>query len=186
MKHKKILLIGLIIVLAAQLLVPVGLIIRWNSVLEEGKIYKFRTAPADPSDPFRGAYIQLQFSQNHWDILTGSRENRSRRIYVWLEEDSAGFAAIRKVTYDQPGDTADYVSAFIDHEYTDAEKRRQIRIRYSFDQYFLPAEKAERAEQRYFAAVSDSASVVYAQVRVKSGTGILESVMIDGTPLEGE
>lgn len=186
MKHKNIYLALLLLVAAAQIMIPVTQIVKWNDVLSEGKIFRFLVAPADPYDPFRGAYIDLDFRDDHWDILTGRREHRTKRVYVWLAQDSSGFAVIEKVTYNEPPDTADYVTALIDYEYDDADKRRQIQIKYPFEQYFLPSEKAEKAEKVYFDALRDSTKQVYASVRVKAGVGLLESVMINGTPLEGE
>lgn len=184
MKHKNLYLAALILVAVAQITIPMMQIFTWNDILSNGKEYRFLVAPADPRDPFRGAYIKLNFRDNHWDILPGRRERRSKRIYVWLSEDAEGYAIIDKVTYHKPADSVDYVSALIDHEYDDAEKRRQIQIKYSFDQYFLSSEKAERAERDYFDALLDTTNQVYARVRVKSGTGLLEGVMINGTPLE--
>ncbi|MCC6550730.1 MAG: GDYXXLXY domain-containing protein [Ignavibacteriaceae bacterium] len=186
MKHKNILFAALLLILFAQVIIPVTQILKWNDVISEGKIYRFLVTPVDPYDPFRGAYIQLNFRDNHWDILTGRKEQRTKRIYVWLATDTAGFASIEKVTYKEPPDTVDCVAALIDQEYTDEDKRKQIRIKYPFDQYFLSADKAEKAEKVYFDALRDSTKQVYAQVRVKSGTGILENVMIGGVPLEGE
>lgn len=179
MKHKKLLLAALVAVLLAQLIIPVAQIVKWNSVISEGKQYRFLVAPVDPYDPFRGAYIQLNFRDNHWDILTGRKDYRNKRIYVWLGEDESGFAVITKVTYTEPDDSVDYVSALIDYEFTDDNRRKQIRIKYPFEQYFLSEEKAKLTEKEYFDSIGDSTKQVYALVRVKGGVGLLERVEVN-------
>ena len=46
----------------AQLAVPGWMIYKHESVMREGAVYKFRTAPIDPRDPFRGEYVVLDFA----------------------------------------------------------------------------------------------------------------------------
>jgi uncharacterized membrane-anchored protein len=47
----------------AQWFVPAQMIYDQEQVLREGKTYHFKTAPIDPSDPFRGKYITLSFER---------------------------------------------------------------------------------------------------------------------------
>jgi len=51
-RNKQILIFALVAL--AQLYVPAKMVWNQESILEEGTEYKFKTAPVDPNDPFRG------------------------------------------------------------------------------------------------------------------------------------
>lgn len=68
MNKKKILLLSFFLVAVVQLYVPSKMIWDREEVLRTGTEYKFRTAPIDPTDPFRGKYITLRFDDNTVDI----------------------------------------------------------------------------------------------------------------------
>ena len=57
----KRLLPALLVVCLLQWTVPLGLIWQHQATLRTGTVYRFRTAPVDPVDPFRGRYVQLRF-----------------------------------------------------------------------------------------------------------------------------
>ena len=60
--NKKILLISaFVLVVLVQLYVPAKMIWGREEVLNTGTEYKFRTAPIDPNDVFRGKYINLNY-----------------------------------------------------------------------------------------------------------------------------
>ena len=54
-------LILLLLLVCLQLFVPAKMIYDHEAILNKGKVFKFKTAPVDPSDPIRGKYITLQF-----------------------------------------------------------------------------------------------------------------------------
>lgn len=58
-KHWRWLLFALLCV--AQWAVPLAMVQRAERTLSEGTAYRFRTAPVDPADPFRGRYVTLDF-----------------------------------------------------------------------------------------------------------------------------
>ena len=49
------------VVAAAQLGVPASLMWKREQTLRHGSVWKFRTAPVDPIDAFRGRLIALEF-----------------------------------------------------------------------------------------------------------------------------
>ena len=59
MKHWRLLVFAL--VGFAQLAVPASLIWKRERTLRQGHVWKFRTAPVDPVDAFRGRYVALEF-----------------------------------------------------------------------------------------------------------------------------
>src|SRR5205085_8475834 len=54
-------LIVFVLVALAQLAAPGSLIWKRENTLRKGSVWKFRTAPVDPVDAFRGRYVALQF-----------------------------------------------------------------------------------------------------------------------------
>ena len=52
-----------------HLYVPAKMIFNKEAVLAQGKDYRFKTAPIDPYDPFRGKYIDLYYEANAFHIL---------------------------------------------------------------------------------------------------------------------
>ncbi|MBK6341440.1 MAG: GDYXXLXY domain-containing protein [Flavobacteriales bacterium] len=58
MNRKPLLFLGIAL---AQLAVPAWMIAGRERVLSQGEVFKFKTAPIDPRDPFRGEYVRLDF-----------------------------------------------------------------------------------------------------------------------------
>ena len=107
MKSRAILAI-FIAVAIAQVIVPVGMIARRETTLRLGRTYKFRTAPVDPYDAFRGRYVWLGYEQNRARWSGESEPGSSRTAYALVEEGRDGFAVINQVM-PQPPKSGDYV-----------------------------------------------------------------------------
>lgn len=60
-----------IVVCVAQLLAPVSMIYTHETTLASGKMFKFKTAPVDPADVFRGKYVALRFEDQEGHGETG-------------------------------------------------------------------------------------------------------------------
>ena len=50
-----------IVVGLVQLFVPANMILNEETILKSGTVYKFKTRPVDPNDPFKGKYINLNY-----------------------------------------------------------------------------------------------------------------------------
>jgi len=61
-------LIVFVLVAFAQLAVPGSLIWKREHTLRQGNVWKFRTAPVDPVDVFRGRYVALHFEVETQEI----------------------------------------------------------------------------------------------------------------------
>jgi len=158
-----------------QLAVPAKLILDKEHVLTMGTPYKFRTAPIDPSDPFRGKYITLSFDANEFEIPNDSSWKSDDVVYVHLGTDAEGFARITDITKQPPADgNIDYVQAKIRYVYD-----YKVTIEYSFNKYFMEESKAQDAENMYRSTNRDETQVVYALVNVKDGEAVLQDVMIN-------
>lgn len=164
-----------IIVALIQLAVPAKLILDKENILSLGAPYKFRTAPIDPYDPFRGKYITLSFDANSFEVPNDSSWKPRDVVYVHLGTDSAGFARIADITKQPPADdNVDYVKAIIQYVYDD-----KVTIEYNFNHFYMEETKAQDAEDIYRTSQFDTAQVVYALVNVRKGEAALKDVKIN-------
>lgn len=173
----RILLIGIfVLMVAAQWLVPAKMIYDHEVILTSGTPYKFRTAPVDPADPFRGKYITLNFAETSIGIVDPTEWEGAEYVYVSVENDSAGFAHISAVSMYEP-ENADYIKA--DVSYVSTYEPYTLQFRYPFDRLYLEESKAAEAERQYWSSRTDSTQVTYAIVYVKQGEAALKDVMIN-------
>ena len=90
MKNKTTYIILFILVVIAQWFVPMQMITEQEDVIATGKTLKFKTAPIDPYDAFRGKYIFLNFENNRVLATAETRKlNFNDEIFVTFK-DSAG------------------------------------------------------------------------------------------------
>lgn len=172
---KKFLLAAFLLVALAQLYVPAKMILGREEILREGKEFKFKTAPIDPNDPFRGKYITLNYDQNRFHIRdTAEVWNNGEEVFVVLEENSEGFATITDVQKEKPGDDTYYVKASL---WSVAEN--SLIIRYPFERFYMEEYKAPDAELVYRESLIDSTQVTYAVVKIKNGEAVIKDVLID-------
>ncbi|HEY9048879.1 MAG TPA: GDYXXLXY domain-containing protein [Ohtaekwangia sp.] len=179
---KKLLIPAFVIMCLVQWFVPAQIIVEQETVLDEGTLYHFKTAPIDPADPFRGKYITLNFEQSHILVTDDKEWKRDQDIYVWLA-DSAGFAHITKVSMYEPEGT-DFVKAKVDH--VTSYEPYTLWIKYPFERFYMEESKAADAEQVYRGiqiqadtSEADATQVAYAVVSVKDGKAALKDVKIN-------
>lgn len=180
---KQITLIGFILMCLAQIFIPAKMIFQNENIISQGELFKFKTEPIDPNDPFRGKYIRLNFEASQFTIIDSTQNFRNaQNVYVLLENDAQGFAQIKDLYLETPsGDQAylkvnqTYFSAFRD--------TTTIQIEYPFDRFYLEESKAPDAERLYFEALRDSNLTTYARVYVYQGQATLEEVLINEIPI---
>jgi uncharacterized membrane-anchored protein len=181
MVPKTIIFPAFILMVLVQLYVPVKMIFSNESLLEGGREFKFKTAPIDPNDPFRGKYITLSFSENSTRVENAQDWNNGDKIFVSLTQDENGFAKISGVSKDKPMDTEDYVAASVSYIINDTVS--WVSIDYPFNRFYMEESKAQDAEQAYSEAARDTAKVTYALVVIKNGNALVEDVLLDEVPI---
>lgn len=165
-----------ILVVGFQIFIPARLIWQQENILVTGKSFKFKTAPIDPNDPFRGKFITLRFENDELKTDSPNKNlNPAQEIFVTIEENEEGFAIPSAISAFQPDHTQDYLTAHIAYIAND-----HIVIQYPFDRFYMEETKAPKAERLYFDAARDSTQIAYALVKVKSGQSVLEDVFING------
>lgn len=187
---RRVLLLGLVVLCLAQWSIPLALIHRGQTALAQGTPYKFRTAPVDPSDPFRGRYVTLDFGAA---LVPSAQVDPTlydgQRGYAAIRIDANGFAQLQAVSARLP-DAGDYLPVTV--LWKDSE---QTRLRLPFDRYYLDEEQAPEVEQRYresnLRLGPDEEPVpnplpTYATVRVLDGYAVLESLVLNGEPVNRE
>lgn len=176
--NKKTLLIAVFILVAfAQLFVPAKMILDREEVLNSGKEYKFKTSPIDPTDPFRGKYIILNFDEDNYEEKQSRIWNRGETIYVLFRSDQAGFAKIESVSKKAPSLNEDFLKTKVSHiSYTDSTK---ITINFPFNRFYMEESKAYEAEKIHITSGRDTSHKTYASVYIKNGDAVLKDVLID-------
>ena len=175
---KNIVLPAFVIMVLAQLYVPSKMIWQSEQVLTTGTEFRFRAAPVDPNDPFRGKYITLSYLDNRLTIDHETDLMEGDQVFVLLTTDSAGFASLKSVTKEEPAGEADYLQTTVDYVLSDSVST--IFIRYPFNRFYMEESKAPLAEQLYMDASRDTDQVVYALVMVSKGRALLSDVVING------
>lgn len=177
MNNRKLILAAFILVALAQLYVPAKMILDRESVLANGIDFKFKTAPIDPNDPFRGKYISLQYESNVIEIQNEEDWRGGEDIYVILANDSNGFAKIESLSKTKPSDEVSFVKAKV--SYVSDNGSQQLTVSYPFDRFYMEESKALEAEQVYRESVPDTNQVAYALVKIKNGEAVLKDVLIN-------
>lgn len=177
----KITIPAFILMVLVQLYIPASMIFQKERVITQGAVYKFRTAPIDPYDPFRGKYITLSFNENAVKVANATDWISNETVFVALSTDSSGYAIIQSVSKDQPTGGNDYIKATIDYIINDT--LSTVFVRYPFDRFYMEESKAPIAEQVYTEAAIDSNQVAYAVVMVREGDAVVRDVVIEGVSI---
>ncbi len=174
----KHLFIAFVIVALAQAFVPVKMIYDSEMTEKEGAVYKFKTAPIDPNDPFRGKYVRLNYKMNSFTTIDSNWVYNSS-AYITLKKDKEGFASIASISHEAPNNTKDYIIAKVQNYYSG-----EIHFDIGLDRYYMEESKAPEAERAYIEYSSDSLKKpAYALISVRDGKSVLQDVIIDDIPI---
>lgn len=171
-----------LIVAGAQLFVPAKMILNQETILETGKLYKFKTQPIDPSDPFKGKYISLNYAIDVYKTKDSLWERR-KPIYVYLETDSLGYAKVETVSRTiLPENKNEFVKANVQWY---AKYSSELNIDFPFNRYYMKETKAYDAEIAVRNRQRDSfPDNTHALIYVKNGEAVLNDVIIDNISIK--
>jgi uncharacterized membrane-anchored protein len=181
MNNKIIILTCFVLLVLLQLWTPAAMIWNRETVLKSGKPFKFRSAPVDPNDPFRGKYIILNFRENSFKNQGKEYWTEGEKAYVQLKTDSAGYATIFAVYKNKPGRTVDFVKTTIN--YVSSDSAKTVSVVWPFERFYMEESKAAGAERIYTRSLADSNNITYALVKIKDGDAVLENVFINEKPI---
>jgi len=183
MKNKKIVFALFIIVMAAQLAVPAKMILSQERILKTGTAFKFKTIPLDPSDPFRGKYIRLNFIEDTFEIKNEDNWTRNEKVYVIIANNDNGFATIKNVVKEKPSSEIHFITSSVKSVNSYGETKN-ITIEYPFERFYMEEFKAKPAEDAYRDSFEKENTTAYALVYVKNGEAVLENVFINNVPIQ--
>lgn len=182
MRSARLILPAFLVLAFAQLGVPSFMIVTREIALRQGREFKFRAAPVDPSDPFRGKYLTLDFDANSAPVDDPKSWENAGSAWAMIGTDSTGFAKVTRLVADEPVETNDYIRVRIDYVPSIA-KQPMARIQLPFERFYMDEADAPEGERVYNRAMVDTAATTWAVVKVRNGTAVLTDVMIDGVPL---
>jgi uncharacterized membrane-anchored protein len=180
---------------AAQLGATSWSIVRYETTLAHGALYKVKTVPVDPADPFRGRYVAIQPAITlpapvAPDVEQLFSDVRATGAYVVLTTGEDGFARAAAVVSERPasGDFLEIARAWR-RPIFDPQEQRVRETRYEivlpFDRYYMNEAAAPAAERRYQESVRQNANAeTWVAIRVRNGTGVVEGLYIDGVTIE--
>ncbi len=179
MKSSRIIFGLFVAAVLAQLAAPASLLWKYEQTLQTGRAYKFRTAPVDPYDAFRGRFVALAFENTSAPVRKGEDVKLRQRAFVQIEEGADGFARFTELSATPP--------AHGDYLRVEPTWRNPTNTQFtvSFNRYYLEETKAPKAERAYWESNrrSNTNRNTYALVRVRSGLGVIEDLYIDGKPV---
>ena len=166
-------------VAVAQVMVPASLIVRHELTLQRGQPYKFKTAPVDPYDAFRGRYVALRFDQSHARLVAGQKLGRGQKAFATIETGKDGFARFTAVSVDPPRDQP-YLRV-----HALWANGPDVNLELPFDRFYMEEHIAPAAEQAYWQnnRRGQTNTATYALVRVRAGTGVIENLYIGNEPI---
>ena len=182
MNKKQILLTAFILIALVQLYVPAKMIWQNETILDSGTEYKFRTAPIDPSDPLRGKFITLSYSENTIGVENEKDWIFGEVIYVTLTTGHDGFAKINSISKTKPAGNQDFINAKVG--FVTVNGSNILTVQYPFNRYYMEESKAPDAEQAYIQSQLDTTKITYALVKIRNGNAVLKDVIIDGKSIK--
>ena len=176
MKTKSLLFLFAVAVLL-QLAVPASMIAKRERVLREGQVFKFRTAPVDPYDAFRGRFVALSLEERSVPLIGDTSFVNGEKVYAMIEEDADGFARFAALSRTWPG-AKPFLATRIQYvNHTNAF------LHLPFDRFYMEESQAPAAEKAYWEHSRRTNRTAYIQVRIQNGFGVIEDLCLDGTPI---
>jgi len=187
MNSRILLIFGFVLLCSAQLYFPAKVVLQNEGILDSGTAWKFKCRPIDPNDPFRGKYITLAFEAGTFKTLDSTEYESKEPVYALLEKDSLGYAKVSNISREAPVNP-DYLSASVlstrKTNWNNENSDYTVRLELPFNRYYMEESKAKPAEDAYRDARRDEETDVYALVKVKDGTAVLENVFINDQPIK--
>ncbi|MFV8340788.1 GDYXXLXY domain-containing protein [Flavobacterium sp. XS2P39] len=175
MKNKKTLFLVFILVVLAQLFVPLQMIFSQEDIIRTGKEFKFQTAPIDPYDPFRGKYITLFFKEREITVKNATKWTPGETVFATIITSKNGFAKITSISKSKPKNSESYLKLKIGF----ALNNDKIAIDFPFNRFYMNEKSAPKAEKIYQEFSMKKKNETYAVVAVKNGESVLKDIRIN-------
>ena len=176
------LILAFTILVIIQWFIPGKLIRDKSQVLKKGVSHKLKTEPVDPSHPFKGKYINLNFAQTTFTDTIRRQLRGYDPVFVILGIDAQGFATVKNLSTEEPKTERVYVKATV-YNTSEAKDSITVHFQYPFDEFYMEEFKAPQAEIIYRESNRDSLKTTYALVKIYKGEAVIENVFINDIPI---
>jgi len=190
------------IIVLIQLAVPTWMIQQHEQVLAQGQVFRFKTAPVDPYDLFRGRYVALRIASDSASFPADSDEFKAmalnsaensaekagvhiivdaswapgRDYFVSLKTDKQGVTSLYKVLKDPP-ETTPYLKLKVS-----SSEGTKLYFEMPFDRFYLEEKLAPAVESAYQDMSRTDNQQAYISVKVLDGRGVIEELYLDNLP----
>ncbi len=130
--------LALLVVVCAQLAVPLAMAGLVEADLAFGREIRLRAQPVDPLDPFRGNYVVLRYDISNLPVLGEVRRGES--VCARLNESDG----VWRASYADPGSPSG--TAICGRARDDAAPGESVGIEYGIETYYANAERAREIE----------------------------------------
>jgi uncharacterized membrane-anchored protein len=178
MNKKKTILILFSILSVILIAVPVSLILQQENILSQGQEFKFKTAPFDPFDAFRGRYVALAIENTAVAKPDNFNKSRGQTVFVSIENLPDGFARFTKI-----GETAPASGPYLKCKMSFTQGNK-VYFDVPLDKYYLQENKAPKAEELYRRHNRRGQQDGYIVVAVKNGNALIKGLYLGGKPIE--
>lgn len=179
MNGKTLRLILFIALALAQLAVAGRAIFLSEITLRTGDVFRFRLAPVDPVDAFRGRYIALRFAEDRVSVADEVPHLSQEKVYVPLVLDDEGFVTFGPAVLEEP-ENAPYLHLQSGIEFLDEDGERRLSLALPFGRFYMTEKLAKEVDRSLWRRGIRPAWVT---VRVRDGLGVIEDLYIDGLPV---
>lgn len=184
---KTITLILIIFLSISQLSILISMIANAKKVVKEAeaedRIVYLECRPYDPYDPFKGRYIRLSFAvesvkisdmETLKDVSSDIIEKHKFKDVYCLLEKKEKFHIIKDVVLSKPQNDVLFMKARIDYFYS---YNKDLRLSFSFDQYYLQEEFALEVDKMSNFEFQDLSPYIVIALD-KSGNAVIKSMKV--------
>lgn len=170
--------VGLFLCLAClQVASPLSMIVKREIVLKSGGQFKFKTAPVDPYDAFRGRYVALRLEGSSVAVPENIKFKNGQTVYVLINTDEE-YAKLTGVVTNRPVGKP-YMQAGLQYI---ANGKAYLNL--PIDRYYMEEKSAPLAENIYRQANQANKQEAYVLVRIKDGFVVIEGLYVGGQKIE--
>jgi len=177
-KSRSFLLGTFLVVSLFQLLFIYRIVHNYNALLNEGETYFFQLQMDDPSDVFRGKYLQLRFKNCTYLKPDSLQLMPGQTIWVKIKKDVNGFAKIDRLYSDKPKNLKWVVKAKTGYM-SPSGNTQGIEIIFPFQKFYLNENTARELENLPHPSVSNDVDN-YAGVKLWNGKAVIEYLVLNG------
>lgn len=171
----------------AQWYVPISMIRGQERIVKEGISFKFKVAPIDPHDHFRGKYVWLNYEQSAIKVKPNSEwpsewDYREKQAFATISIDSAGYAIFNDLLLEKPS-SGNYLRLKVSWFDND---QNIAHVEIPFDRYYMEESKAHEAESLYNESFRnpENPKQAWAIISILEGEGVLQGLYLEGKSIE--